>query len=115
MTHTTPALDAYGSCPTLQILYTEGDRLPEWFGVIEDIDLTGYTVKLNISRPSGVLTKTASLVDATNGQFKFSFDAGDLEDGVGQECLLRVIDASGRSETLARWRIDVGVDPEVSP
>lgn len=99
-------------CPTLQIAFTDGDRLPELVGVLKDVDLTGYTVKMNITRPSGVLVKNAVIVDAAQGQFKFTWDVDDLEHGFGQPVLVRTIDPSGKAQTIANFKLDVKKDPE---
>lgn len=99
-------------CPTMEIAFTDGDRLPEFVGVLKDVDLTGYTIKMNITRPSGVLTKTAIIVDAAQGQYKFTWDVGDLEHGFGQPVLIRAIDSAGKSETIANFKFDIKKDPE---
>lgn len=112
MTGHQPVYNAYMDCPTLQIALTDGDRLPELVGVLEDVDLTGFTIKMNVTRPSGVLTKTATILDAAQGQFKFAWDVGDLEQGFGQPAVVRAIDSSGKAETIARFRLDVKKDPE---
>lgn len=111
--HQQPVYDVYADCPTLQVAFTDGDRLPELVGVLRDVDLTGFTIKMNITRPSGVpITKTAIILDAAQGQFKFTWGSDDLEHGFGQPAVIRAIDSSGKSETIAQFKIDVKKDPE---
>lgn len=112
MTDCNQEYDVFEDCPVVKIALTDGDRLPEFFYTLVDVDLTGYTIKLNVTRPSGVLTKTAVIVDALTGQFKFAWDVGDIEQGFGQPCLMRAIDPAGKSQTIARFRLDVQKDPE---
>jgi len=58
-------------------------------------DITGYGVLLRIRKPDDtVLEKTATITDATNGQFKFTWSAADLAAGQ-QEAQLVVTDAGG--------------------
>ncbi|MHA2248276.1 MAG: BppU family phage baseplate upper protein [Candidatus Hodarchaeales archaeon] len=51
------------------------------------IDVTGWTIKLHIKRPSThtVLTITATLSDPSNGIFQFDWSAGDMIAGQGQQ------------------------------
>lgn len=98
-----PATD----CPIFDVLYSDGDQLPTMAGVLKDFDLTDYTVRLDIQRPNDVLVKTAALVDAPNGLFQFTWNVGDLEPGIGQIALMRLIDPGGKSMSLAKFQIDV--------
>lgn len=98
-------------CPTYPITWTEGDQLPEIGGVLEDTDITGWTITLTLERPDSavpaVLTKTATIVDAVNGQFNIAWDATDLVAGVNQLAVLRFENAGGLKLTPQRFRIDV--------
>lgn len=98
-----PAID----CPIFDVLYSDGDQLPTMAGVLKDFDLTGYTVKLDLARPGDVLVKTAALVDAPNGLFQFTWEAADLQPGIGQVGLIRVVDPGGKSMSLAKFQLDV--------
>ena len=95
------------SLPKLEVLFTAGDRLPTLAGVIENTDLTGHTVRLNLARPSAALQKDATITDASAGAFEFAWIAGDIEEGIGQQALLRLITPGGLSLTLGRFVIDV--------
>jgi hypothetical protein len=99
------------SCPIFPHEWTEGDQLPELIGVLEDIDLTNLTVTLDIERPTTTLTKTAAILEAAQGKFKFSWDDTDLVAGVGQVATLFVEDASNRMTTIAKFIINVLKDP----
>jgi hypothetical protein len=73
------------------ITFVTGDTLPAIYGTLKNddgvvINITGYEIKLHIRLPELVLIKTAVIVDAAAGTFKFSI-AGDatnlaiLDDG----------------------------------
>ena len=98
-----PATD----CPIFDVLYSDGDQLPTMAGVLKDFDLTGYTVRLILQRPNDVLTKDAAIVDAPNGLFQFTWEPDDLESGIGQIGLLKIIDGGGKSMSLAHFQLDV--------
>jgi hypothetical protein len=91
----------------LSHVFTDGDRLPELFGTYKGVDLTGQTVTLTLERPADVLTKTATLVDASAGRFKFSWAVGDIVTGQGQRGTIRVTDGSGLKTTISRFLLDV--------
>lgn len=93
--------------PTFEVLYTEGDQLPELAGCLQDFDLTGFTVELKLQRPADVLTKNAILTDAVNGAFKFTWEVGDLQAGFGQAGLIRLFDASSKSQSLVKFILNV--------
>jgi hypothetical protein len=102
-----PAID----CPIFEVLYTDGDELPAMAGVLTDVDLTGHTIKLDLQRPNDVLTKFAALIDAPNGVFQFTWAPGDLQHGIGQIGLIRIIDPGGASQSLARFQLDIRKAP----
>jgi len=98
------------ACPKFPHIYSEGDQLPELLGVLKGVDITDLTVTLRLDRPepAGLLTKTAQKVDATQGMFKFVWDAGDLVAGIAQEAAITFTDASNRPLTSPkRFVIDV--------
>lgn len=97
---------------TLDIPYSEGDRLPSIVGVVVDRDITGETVHVVVLTPDGVLEKTATLTDPTNGEFTIEWEAEELVQGIGQEVLIRLEDTDAKFRTLARFLIDVGEVPE---
>lgn len=101
------AVDPFEECPVFKILYSEGDELPEITGVLEDFDLTGSTVQMNLQRPADVLIKAAAFVDPPNGVFKFAWISTDLVAGLGQLAVIRIFDPSAKSETLAIFQLDV--------
>ena len=74
------------------------------------IDVSAYTeLKLLIERPppSTVLEKTHTAVDLANGQWKYTFAAGDFVEGCGQDTNIRVKNAGGDPLVIARLRLDV--------
>lgn len=76
--------------PTFPHVYTEDDTLPEIIMTLDEVDLTGFSVDLIIRRPDeSELIKAATFIDATQGKFKFDFDAGDLQAGLGQLTAVR--------------------------
>ncbi len=101
------ALDSFKACPIFEVLYSEGDELPEMAGVFKNVNLTGHTVRLKLQRPTDVLTKDATLIDPTNGIFKFAWDATDLVKGFGQLALIQIIDPSTKTASLARFQLDI--------
>jgi hypothetical protein len=74
------------------IEYTADDTLPKLTRTYDgaetggDPDITAWTIKLRIRRPSQpILEKTATITDGPNGAFEFEFTTGDLVEGDGQE------------------------------
>lgn len=98
---------AIEECPKFPVSWTEGDELPEILGVLEDVDITGYTITLTLQRPTDVLTKTAVITDATSGGFKFTWDNTDLVAGVNQLAVIQFANALGEKLTPDRFLIDV--------
>lgn len=70
-------------------------------------DLTGYTITLHIDRPSGVLVKTAVPLEINQGRFKFTWELGDLEEGLGQLAEIQVVTPGGLPQTSPKFLIDV--------
>lgn len=100
-------LDPFSACPVFEVLYSEGDRLPDVGGTLKNFDLTGFTIRMNLQRPSDVLEKDAIITDAANGIFEFDWLTTDLVKGFGQLAVIRIIDPSGESQTLARFQLDI--------
>ena len=102
---------AINDCPTYPVVWTEGDRLPEIDGTLEGVDITGYTITMRLQRPDTaapiVLTKTATIVDAAAGQFRFSWLSTDLVAGQNQLTVIQIANASGLPLTPQRFLIDV--------
>lgn len=85
--------------------FVSNDTLAELTGILKDddgnvIDITGYTIKLSIGYSSPT-TKTASLTDPTNGEFKFTWSAGDLVTGTW-DVEIEVTDADGKVQTAQK-------------
>ena len=102
--------DAATDCPTVPVLWSEGDQDPDWGGTLPGVDLSAggtWIVRMRMVRPSGVLVKDATIVDAANGVFLFAWDATDLEAGPGQVVIVYLINPSGERQTLTRFKIDV--------
>ena len=93
--------------------FTEGDRLPEILGTLEGVDLTGYTVEFDLVQPDGTVvqkstaTSGVQLTDAANGQFKITWDTGDLVTGKLQPAQVRFIDSGGLPLTSQDFTITV--------
>jgi len=103
------------SCPRFPHVFSEGDQLPELLGVLKGVDLSNHTVTLRLDRPdpSGLLVKIGQMVDASQGMFKFVWDATDLVAGIAQEAAITFTDASNRPLTSPqRFVIDVQELPE---
>ena len=108
-------LDPFKVCPIFEILYSEGDVLPEMLGVLKDFDLTGHTIQLNLQRPTDVLEKMASIVDPLQGIFNFIWTATDLVKGFGQLGIIRIFDPTSKSQTLARFQLNIHEVPVPTP
>lgn len=93
--------------------FTAGDRLPEIYGTLEGVNLTDYTVEFDLERPDGSVvqksTATSGVVitDALLGEFKVTWDAGDLVVGLDQPAQVRFIDAAGLAQTSQDFLITV--------
>lgn len=91
---------------------TEGDLRPVLVGRLP-YDLAGHTIELRIKRPDGtVLDKTATITDPFDedegvGTFAFSWDADDLQVGLGQVCQVRDLDALVKPASWPKFMIDV--------
>jgi len=97
--------------PRLVVPWTKGDVLPQIAGCIEGFDLTGYTLKLTVARPTTALEIEATIDAPTTGAFRFIWGTDDLVVGVGQEALIRLYNSDDESLTIARFVIDVGEVP----
>ena len=94
--------------------YTEGDTGPPLICTYVDatgtaIDVTGYTITLRIDAPGGVVTKTATLSDPTNGVFQFGdpWGASDLVEGYAQVCEIELIDTGAVKITAPKFLLNV--------
>lgn len=88
-----------------RLKFTEGDTLPVISGVLKDdvgdvIDITGYTINLNIQYSTPV-TVVATLTTPASGEFQIAFSAGDLIQGT-YNAEIEVIDDSGDIITASR-------------
>ena len=72
--------------------FVEGDTLPELVGTYKGQDLSGYTITMHIARCDGTtLIKTATPIDLTQGQFKFTWSATDHIAGKGQKAEIQFV------------------------
>lgn len=92
-------------------LYTAGDQLPELFATYKGVDITGYVITLYLERPTTLLTKLATFVDAAQGRFKFSWAPTDLVAGLSQRGTIVVTDTSPKNTTIAHFMLDVRAVP----
>lgn len=88
------------------ITFVTGDTLPAIYGTLKNddgvvINITGYEIKLHIRLPELVLIKTAVIVDAAAGTFKFSIAADDLSAGT-HEAEIEVTDGTGAIQTAQK-------------
>lgn len=94
--------------PTYPHVYTANDTLPEIAGVLRNVDITGYTINLNLKRPDGTeIQRAGTIVDAPNGTFKFVWQTGDLVAGCGQLVQIEIIDTGGNVLTAPEFLLDV--------
>jgi len=92
----------------IEFNYTEGDDLPEITAVLDETDLTGYTVTLHLRKPDDtVATITATDIDFANGCFKFVFTPSDLVEGCGQTAEIQFVTPGGRIQTSPKFVINV--------
>jgi len=101
------SLDPFDECPILKVLFSEGDQLPTLSGVLKDVDITGFTVRLTLERPNDVLIKSATFPDPTNGVFTFVWETTDLIEGFGQLATLQIINTLGEPSTNAKFRLNI--------
>lgn len=92
--------------------WTAGDLLPEITCALNGVNITGYTITLHIARPTTVLVKTATIIDAPTGLFKFAWSSGDLVAGALQLCEIEIVDGSSRPLTSQKFTINV--DPQIA-
>lgn len=102
------------TCVVLPFQWTEGDTLPQLPLVVPDEDITGWTITLQLRRPSDVIEKTATITDGPTGQFVFSWAATDLVAGQRQLATVRLVNLAGDVETL-RFFINVETRLEATP
>ncbi len=89
------------------VQFTAGDTLPV-IGGRWGSDITGYTITLAIKRPDDSLLEIeAEITDAEDGLFLFPWAADDLQEGTGQQCVVRMLNGDGQLVTSARFLINV--------
>ena len=93
--------------PVFPHTWSVGDILPAIAGVLKGVDITGWTVELHVDRPTTVLVKAATIVDAAQGQFSVDWIATDLVAGRRQLAVWRMTNASAEPQTPARMFINV--------
>lgn len=94
--------------PKFPFCWVANDEFPEMVCTLQDQDLTGFVVTLHMLRKDGsVLVKAATPLDIAQGQFKFSWAAGDLVAGRNQECEIQFVDGGGKPLTSKLFHIDV--------
>ena len=97
--------------PTVSIVWTEGDTDPDFTGRRKGLDLTGMTVNLRMTRPSGGnLVKAATILDTdpqANPQWQFEFAASDLVAGLQQLCQIEITDGASFVTTSPDFYVDV--------
>lgn len=76
--------------PVIEVIstYTAEDTLPVFTRNHQAgaVNITGWIITLRIRRPDQpVLEKVAAIVDGPAGDYSFTFVAGDLVEGQGQE------------------------------
>mgnify|MGYP001129939400 CR=1 FL=1 len=101
--------------------FVTGDTLPVINGRLkndngDNIDITGFNIKLHVQLNSGALIKIAEIVDAVTGKFKFVFNSGDLPKGA-HRAEIEVTDAAGGIQTAQKntddkWFI-INVEKEI--
>lgn len=94
--------------PVFSYTFTEGDQLPEIAGVLDDTDITGFTITLHLRKPDGTIAVIPAIIlVAASGTFKFAWGATDLKAGLGQECEVQFINASSLALTSPKFIINV--------
>ena len=95
--------------PTTVLRRTAKDTLPTYDGELENQDITGFTIVLNVQRPDGTtFVKTANLFDPTNGKFEFGpFLATDFATPGDYPADINITDTIGDDETFGDYVIDV--------
>lgn len=84
--------------------FVEGDLLPHLDVEWEGVDITGYSIKLNIRRPNGTKVTIDAVLDDLNvggagsAIFHFEWSPGDLIVGES-DAEIEVFDAASNNET----------------
>lgn len=98
--------------PAIEVIstYTEGDTRPVLsrnYGA-GTVDITDWTITLRIKRPDApVLEKVASIDEGEDGDFSFTFAAGELIAGDGQEAEIEFDDGADGIFTQANIQFNV--------
>ena len=72
----------------------------------QGVDITGYTITLNIGYPDCAKAIPAILTDPLNGKFRFVFAHGDLRRG-SFPAEIRIVDTLGREDTWGEITFDI--------
>ena len=99
-----------GTSEDIRIAYTAGDTLPALEGVVLETDLTGYSVKLLLERPTTNLSKTATITSADasgGGKFTGTWVAADLVAGDGQRAVIQLTSSTGDVQSFGGIYLDV--------
>lgn len=99
------------SCPIFPHRYTEGDQNPPLIFVFkqETINLSSKTITVVLERPNDVLEKTLTVMDEQRALL--SWDATDLQAGIGQIATLFIENSSNQKTTMTKFVIDVDKRP----
>lgn len=91
------------------VAMVEGDALPRIAGELVGVDLDLYSsITLRLRLEDGSLVeKTATIVSADDGTFRFDLDAADLPAGNHVAEIIFVLAAGGYGET---WPADAPID-----
>lgn len=104
-----------------RLYFVGGDTNPNIEGVYKDaegtpIPIAGYTIKLHIKYPT-ILVKIADLTTPANGEFEFTWEAGDLIAGV-YDAEIEVTDDTGKIITAHKnsegKRFQLVIDKEIN-
>lgn len=98
--------------PILGVPFSSGDRLPNLNGKLNSLsDLSGYTVRLTLQRPSPSVVLVKNVVVSAGNFFSFTWAAGELVTGERQLAVLQLVDGAGLIQTLGRFLINVDSVP----
>lgn len=86
----------------------EGDTLPTIAITWSNKDVTGFTITLQVQQEEDAspLEKTATITDATNGEFYFAFLTSDLLPGL-HPARIKTDDGAGGVETFRGFFVKV--------
>ena len=99
-----------GTSEDVRIAYVAGDTLPVIEGVVLETDLTAYTVKMLLERPTTNLELTGTITSADasgGGKFTVTFSATDLVAGDGQRAVIQLTSGTGDIQSFSGIYLDV--------